>query len=49
MIINLKPYPKMKDSGVEWLNEVPEHWDALGYDSDSIDFSCLSLFFVRWI
>jgi type I restriction enzyme, S subunit len=24
----LKPYPKMKDSGVEWLGEVPEHWDV---------------------
>ena len=22
----LKPYPKMKDSGVEWLGEVPTHW-----------------------
>ncbi|TYO98563.1 type I restriction enzyme S subunit [Geothermobacter ehrlichii] len=22
-----KPYPKYKDSGVEWLGEVPEHWD----------------------
>lgn len=21
-------YPKYKDSGVEWLGEVPEHWDA---------------------
>ena len=21
----LYPYPKMKDSGVEWLGEVPEH------------------------
>ncbi len=20
-------YPKYKDSGVEWLGEVPEHWD----------------------
>src|ERR1039458_8277595 len=20
------PYPKYKDSGVEWLGEVPEHW-----------------------
>ena len=20
-------YPKYKDSGVEWLNEVPEHWE----------------------
>jgi len=26
MIADLKPYPKMKDSGVEWLGEVPEHW-----------------------
>ena len=23
----LKPYPTMKDSGVEWLGMVPEHWD----------------------
>ena len=22
------PYPDYKDSGVEWLGEVPEHWDA---------------------
>lgn len=22
----LKPYPTMKDSGVEWLGEIPEHW-----------------------
>lgn len=22
----LKPYHRMKDSGVEWLGEVPEHW-----------------------
>jgi len=26
MIADLKPYPKMKGSGVEWLGEVPEHW-----------------------
>ena len=26
MITDLKPYPSMKDSGVEWLEEVPEHW-----------------------
>jgi len=25
---NLKPYPKYKDSGVEWLGEVPEGWDV---------------------
>lgn len=29
MIANLKPYPAMKDSGVEWLGEVPEHWEVL--------------------
>jgi type I restriction enzyme, S subunit len=23
-----KPYPKYKDSGVEWLGEVPEEWEA---------------------
>ncbi len=28
MITNLKPYPAMKDSGVEWLGEVPEHWEV---------------------
>src|SRR3972149_381192 len=27
MISNLKAYPAMKDSGVPWLGEVPEHWD----------------------
>ncbi len=26
MIDGLKPYPSMKDSGVEWVGEVPEHW-----------------------
>ena len=28
MIGGLKPYPRMKDSGVPWLGEVPEHWDV---------------------
>jgi len=28
MIADLKPYPAMKGSGVEWLGEVPEHWDV---------------------
>ena len=28
MIDGLKPYPKLKDSGVPWLGEVPEHWEA---------------------
>ena len=22
-------YPKYKDSGVEWLGEVPEHWTVM--------------------
>lgn len=26
MIDALKPYPAMKDSGVAWLGDVPEHW-----------------------
>ena len=25
---SLKPYPRMKDSGVEWLGLVPEHWEV---------------------
>ena len=28
MIANLKPYPAIKDSGVEWLGDVPEHWEV---------------------
>ena len=28
MIADLKSYPAMKDSGIEWLGEVPEHWEA---------------------
>jgi type I restriction enzyme S subunit len=27
MMEGLKPYPKMKDSGVPWLGRVPEHWN----------------------
>lgn len=27
MIDGLKPYPAYKDSGVEWLEKAPEHWD----------------------
>ena len=29
MIANLKRYPTTKDSGVEWLGEVPAHWEVL--------------------
>ena len=28
MIPDLKPYPKMKDSGVPWLGDVPDHWNV---------------------
>ncbi len=28
MMGNLKPYPAYKDSGVEWLEKVPAHWEA---------------------
>lgn len=24
----MKPYPAYKDSGVEWLGEVPTHWEV---------------------
>ena len=24
-----KPYPAYKDSGVEWIGKVPEHWDVV--------------------
>ena len=27
MILDLKPYPTMKDSGLPWLGKVPEHWE----------------------
>lgn len=27
MIANLKPYPKMKDSGLPWLGNLPAHWN----------------------
>lgn len=29
MIDGLKPYPAIKDSGVSWLGNVPEHWNVL--------------------
>ncbi|WP_419941186.1 restriction endonuclease subunit S [Candidatus Palauibacter sp.] len=28
MIAAMKSYPAMEDSGVEWLGEVPEHWEV---------------------
>jgi type I restriction enzyme S subunit len=32
-----QPYPTYKDSGVEWLGEVPEHWEMVKF-SHFIDF-----------
>lgn len=29
MNFDLKPYPSYKDSGVEWLGDVPEHWELV--------------------
>ena len=26
--MNLKPYPKYKDSGIEWLGKIPEGWEV---------------------
>lgn len=23
-----RPYPSYKDSGIEWLGDVPEHWEV---------------------
>jgi type I restriction enzyme S subunit len=31
--VRAKPYPKHKPSGVEWLGDVPEHWNVLRSDS----------------
>jgi type I restriction enzyme, S subunit len=25
----LEPYPKLKPSGIDWLGDVPEHWDTV--------------------
>lgn len=40
----LNPHVKMKDSGVEWLGEVPEHWEVkklryLGFCQNGINIS----------
>ncbi len=29
MIADLRPYPAMKNSGVSWLGDVPQHWKVL--------------------
>jgi len=25
----MKPYPKYKDSGIEWIGEIPVDWDVI--------------------
>lgn len=37
--MKLKPYPKYKDSGVEWLGDVPEEWGVkkLKYATENLD------------
>ncbi|KAA3598709.1 MAG: hypothetical protein DWQ06_11130 [Calditrichaeota bacterium] len=45
----MKKYPNYKDSGVEWLGEIPEHWEAkklkfsdlviMGQSPDSKDYN----------
>ena len=34
-----KPYPKYKDSGVEWLGQVPEHWKVRRLKSSVADIN----------
>ena len=26
-----RPYPEYRESGVEWLGEIPEHWTVTGF------------------
>jgi len=37
-LMNMKKYPKYKPSGVEWMGDVPEHWEVkkLKYVSETI-------------
>jgi len=39
----LKPYPKYKPSGVEWLGDVPEHWGRLPIKYTALDSGSLFL------
>ncbi|MDE0553594.1 MAG: restriction endonuclease subunit S [Candidatus Poribacteria bacterium] len=39
MDAGLKPYEQMKDSGVEWLGEVPEHWKVRRLKSVALQIS----------
>ena len=35
----MNPYPRYRDSGVEWLGEVPEHWEAVSLRWCSIRYA----------
>ena len=35
----MKPYTRYKDSGVEWLGQIPEHWNCLKMKHIFIDYS----------
>lgn len=32
MIDELKPHPAYKDSGAEWLGQVPAHWEGVRFE-----------------
>ena len=36
----LDPSPRLKPSGVEWLGDVPEHWDVKAKVASSAQYSC---------
>ena len=38
----LDPHPKIKPSGIDWLGEVPEHWEILPFTKYIADLSGLS-------
>ncbi len=43
MIADLKPCPAMKDSGVGWLGDVPEHWEVLRGKRAASSACCISV------
>ena len=58
MIAGLKSYPAMKDSGVPWLGEVPEHWEvrklkrAVGFSGGGTPSKANALFWnghIPWV
>ena len=32
-----RPYPAYKDSGVDWLGQIPAHWEAKRLSDDDIE------------